>query len=217
MPLERGSLAIGKINHSGGADDTPKAVSNLLDFYRMRTQSLVESKTPLVSLDKDELEKYPVLYIHGRNKFAFSVGESNGLRKHFETGGFVMGDAICASADFTECVRKEFLKALPESRWRTVDPNEPFMQKNYQGNNDLTSVSLVDPSSPNSDLKQAKREGPAEILALEWKGRTVMLFSPNDMSCALESKHSMQCRGYIRQDAYKIGFNMLCYSLSLTE
>ncbi len=217
MPLERGSLAIGKINHSGGADDTPKAVSNLLDFFRVRTQSLVESKTPLVSLDKEELEKYPFLYIHGRNKFTFSAEESSGLRKHFETGGFVMGDSICASAEFTECVRKEFSKALPDSRWRIVDPNEPFMQKNNQGNNDLTSVTLVDPTSQKTDLKQAKREGPAEILALEWKGRTVMLFSPNDMSCALESKHSMQCRGYIRQDAFQIGFNMLRYALSLTD
>ncbi len=217
QPLERGSLAIGKINHSGGADDTPKAVSNLLDFYRMRSQTLVESKTPLVSLDKHQVEKYPILYIHGRNKFTFSAEESGGLRKHFETGGFVIGDAICASADFTECVRKEFIKALPESRWRTVGTNEPFMQKNSQGNNDLASVILVDPSTPISDLKQAKREGPAEIMALEWKGRTVMLFSPNDMSCALESKHSMQCRGYIRQDAFQIGFNMLRYSLALTE
>jgi len=217
QPLERGSLAIGKINHSGGADDTPKAVSNLLDFYRMRTQALVESKTPMVSLDKDEVEKYPILYIHGRNRFTLSVEESNGLRKHFETGGFVMGDSICASTDFAECVRKEFIKALPDARWRTVDPNEPLMQRNNQGNNDLTSVTLVDPSTPISDLKQAKREGPAEILALEWKGRTVMLFSPNDMSCALESKHSMQCRGYIRQDAFQIGFNMMRYALSLTQ
>ena len=183
----------------------------------MRTQALVESKTPLIALDKEELEKYPVLYIHGRNKFAFSTEEANGLRKHFETGGFVIGDAICASADFTESVRREFAKALPESRWRPVTPNEPLMQKNNQGNNDLSSVSLVDPSTPNSDLKQAKREGPAEILALEWKGRTVMLFSPNDLSCALESKHSMQCRGYVRQDAFQIGFNLIRYSLSLTE
>ncbi len=217
LPLERGSLAIGKINHSGGADDTPKAVSNLLDFYRMRSQALVESKTPLISLDKDQLEKYPILYMHGRNKFSFSPEEIGGLRKHFETGGFVIGDAICASTDFSECVRKEFTKALPESRWRTVGTSEPFMQKNNQGNNDLASVTLIDPSSPVSDLKQAKREGPAEIIALEWKGRTVMLFSPNDMSCALESKHSMQCRGYIRQDAFQIGFNMLRYSLALTE
>ena len=216
QPLERGSLTIGKIMHSGGADDTPKAVSNLLEVYRKETQAIVESKTPMVSLISDEVQKYPTLYIHGRNKFAFSEEEAKGLRKHFETGGFVMGDAICASTDFSESVRREFAKALPESFWRIVDPKNPLMQRNSFGNFDLGTVSLVDPSNPSSDLRQAKREGPAEIHALEWKGRIVMLFSPNDLSCALESKHSMQCRGYVRADAFRIGINMILFGLGLS-
>ncbi len=216
QPLERGSLAIGKIMHSGGADDTPKAVSNLLEIYHKETQAIVESKTPMVSLISDEVQKYPTLYIHGRNKFAFSDEEAKGLRKHFETGGFVMGDAICASTDFSESVRREFAKALPESFWRIVDPKNPLMQRNSFGNFDLGTVSLVDPSNPSSELRQAKREGPAEIHALEWKGRIVMLFSPNDLSCALESKHSMQCRGYVRADAFRIGINMILFGLGLS-
>ena len=216
QPLERGSLAIGKIMHSGGADDTPKALSNLLEVYRKETHAIVESKTPMVSLISDEVQKYPTLYIHGRNKFAFSDEEGKGLRKHFETGGFVMGDAICASTDFSESVRREFAKALPESFWRIVDPENPLMKRNSFGNFDLGTVSLVDPSNPSSDLRQAKREGPAEIHALEWKGRIVMLFSPNDLSCALESKHSMQCRGYVRADAFRIGINMILFGLGLS-
>jgi len=216
QPLERGSLAIGKIMHSGGADDTPKAVSNLLEIYHKETQAIVESKTPMVSLISDEVQKYPTLYIHGRSKFAFSDEEAKGLRKHFETGGFVMGDAICASTDFSESVRREFAKALPESFWRIVDPKNPLMQRNSFGNFDLGTVSLVDPSNPSSELRQAKREGPAEIHALEWKGRIVMLFSPNDLSCALESKHSMQCRGYVRADAFRIGINMILFGLGLS-
>ncbi len=210
QPLDRGSLAIGKIMHSGGADDATKAVSNLLEVYHNRTNALVESKTPMISLAKEEVQKYPILYVHGRNKFAFTAEEASGLKRHFETGGFVLGDAICASPDFLESVRVEFAKALPESTWRTVDPKKPLIL-------DLGNVSLIDPSNPGSDLKQAKREGPAEILALEWKGRTVMLFSPNDLSCAMESKHSMQCRGYVREDAFKIGIGMILFGLGLVD
>jgi len=210
QPLDRGSLALGKVMHSGGADDATKAVSNLLEVYHNRTNALVESKTPMVSLSSEEVQKYPLLYIHGRNKFALSSDEATGLRRHFETGGFVLGDAICASPDFLESVRVEFAKALPESTWRTVDPKKPLIF-------DLGNVSLIDPSNPGSDLKQAKREGPAEILALEWKGRTVMLFSPNDLSCAMESKHSMQCRGYVREDAFKIGISMILFGLGLVD
>ena len=215
--LERGSLAIGKIMHVGGADDTTKAVSNLLEVYHTWTHALVENKTPMVALSSDEIQKYPLLYIHGRNKFTFTEEEANGLRKHFETGGFVMGDAICASADFTDSVRKEFAKSLPESFWRTLEPKSPLLQKNQFGSFDLGNVTLIDPSNGSSDLKHAKREGPAEIQALEWKGRIVMLFCPNDLSCAMESKHSMQCRGYVRDDAFHIGINMILYGLGLAE
>ena len=214
-PLDRGSLAIGKIMHSGGSDDASKAVSNLLEVYHNWTLALVEKKTPMVSLASDETQKYPLLYIHGRNNFSFTETEAAGLRKHFETGGFVMGDSICASADFTASVRKEFAKALPDSTWRTLDPKHPIMLRNAFGSFDLGSVSLVDPSNPSSDIKQAKREGPAEIFALEWKGRIVMLFSPNDLSCAMETKHSMQCRGYVRENAFQIGFNMILFGLGL--
>ena len=218
QPLDRGSLAIGKIMHSGGGDDTPKAVSNLLEFYRTLTQSLVENKTPMISLNSDEVQKYPILYIHGRNKFRFTDEEASGLRKHFETAGIVLGDAICASADFSESVQKEFSKALPESSWRTIEPKHALMQRNDgTGNFDLSNVTLLDPSSPSSDIKQAKRDGPAQIMALEWKGRIVMLFSPNDLSCALESKHSMQCRGYVREHAFHIGTNMILFGLGLSN
>jgi hypothetical protein len=214
-PLDRGSLAIGKIMHSGGSDDASKAVSNLLEVYHNWTLALVEKKTPMVSLASDEIQKYPLLYIHGRNSFAFSDAEATGLRKHFDTGGFVMGDSICASADFTASVRKEFAKALPDATWRTLDSKHPILLRNAFGGFDLGNVALVDPSNPSSDIKQAKREGPAEILALEWNGRIVMLFSPNDLSCAMETKHSMQCRGYVRENAFQIGFNMILFGLGL--
>jgi hypothetical protein len=183
--------------------------------YHNWTLALVEKKTPMVSLGSEEMQKYPLLYIHGRNSFSFNDAEGAGLRKHFETGGFVMGDSICASADFTASVRKEFAKALPESTWQTLDPKHPILLRNAFGSFDLGNVSLVDPTNTSSDIKQAKREGPAEIFALEWKGRIVMLFSPNDLSCAMETKHSMQCRGYVRENAFQIGFNMILFALGL--
>ena len=212
--LARGALTIPKIQHSGGSDDTPRAVSNLIEMFRRESQSLVDSKTPMVSLVSPEVEKYPILYIHGRNQFALAQEERQGLKKHFENGGFVMGDAICASKEFSEAVRKEFSQVLPDSFWRKIDPKHPLMQRNGPVGYDLGNVALIDASAVGSDLRQSKREGPADLDALEWNGRIVMLFSPNDLSCAMESKHSMQCRGYVREDAFRIGINMLLYALT---
>jgi hypothetical protein len=84
--------------------------------------------------------------------------------------------------------------------------------KDGPGGYDLRNVSLIDPGRGDVDLAKAKREGPAEIEALEWNDRILVLFSPNDLSCAMESKHSLQCRGYVREDAFRIGINLLLYS-----
>lgn len=217
QPLPRGALKLPKIQHGGGADDASRAVLNLLDTYYRDTKGLIDRDTPMISLADDSVEQYPFLYIHGRNRFVFSEAERAGLRKHFEHGGFVIGDAICGAKEFSTSVRDEFLKALPEAKWRTLDPNHTFMlrdEANGFDGYDITQVELVDPSSGSGDLGRAKRRGPPEIHALEWRGRIVMVFSPNDLSCAMESKHSIQCKGYVRDDAFRIAINMILYGLS---
>ena len=45
-------------------------------------------------------------------------------------------------------------------------------------------------------------------------GRWAVVFSPYDISCALESHEAVGCRGYIRQDAARIGLNVLMYTLN---
>jgi hypothetical protein len=44
-------------------------------------------------------------------------------------------------------------------------------------------------------------------------GRMVVAFSPLDMSCALESRHSLQCKGYVREDAARLGINLVLFGL----
>ncbi len=148
--LNRGSLKIAKILHSGGADDASRAVVTMLSVYRDKTRSLVDLETPLISLADKELEKFPLLYIHGRTAFSLSEAERTGLRRHFETGGFVLGDSVCASSEFSKSVRDEFKKAMPDAKWVALDANHPFMTKNdpdaFEGF-DITNVTIVDPSS----------------------------------------------------------------------
>ena len=48
----------------------------------------------------------------------------------------------------------------------------------------------------------------------EIDGRWAVVFSPFDISCALESHQGIGCRGYTQQDAARIGLNVLLYSLN---
>ncbi len=44
--------------------------------------------------------------------------------------------------------------------------------------------------------------------------RWAVIFSPFDLSCALEKQNSMECTGYGRDDAERIALNVLLYSLN---
>ena len=40
-----------------------------------------------------------------------------------------------------------------------------------------------------------------------------VIFSEFDLSCALEKHDSLECRGYTREDAARIGLNVLRYGM----
>jgi hypothetical protein len=83
------------------------------------------------------------------------------------------------------------------------------------GGFDLASVSrrvpeLRDAKEP---LRAALRAGPPMLEGIKLGDRWAVVFSPLDLSCALERQDSMECPGYTRDDAARIGVNVVLYSL----
>ncbi len=54
---------------------------------------------------------------------------------------------------------------------------------------------------------------PEELEGLKIGDRYAVIFSTYDLSCALERQDTMECQGYTRDDAARIGLNVLLYSL----
>ena len=59
-----------------------------------------------------------------------------------------------------------------------------------------------------------KRLIPPKLEGIRIGDRWAVIFSPYDLSCALEKQNSMECTGYSRQDAEKIALNVVLYSLN---
>jgi hypothetical protein len=53
-----------------------------------------------------------------------------------------------------------------------------------------------------------------ELEGIQIDGRWAVIFSPYDISCALEQHEALECRGYTREDAARIGLNVLMYTLT---
>jgi hypothetical protein len=52
-----------------------------------------------------------------------------------------------------------------------------------------------------------------ELEGIKIDGHYRVIYSPYDLSCALEYHESLDCRGYTRDDAARIGINVVLYSL----
>jgi hypothetical protein len=72
---------------------------------------------------------------------------------------------------------------------------------------------VIDPERKGSQLSDSIRKEPPIIEAGYRDNRIAVLFSPLDISCALESKHSLQCKGYVREDAARLGINLVLFAL----
>ena len=210
----RGVLYVAKLMHQGGGDDAPNALPNLLGFFRSQAQMRVGVENRLISPADGSLFEYPIVYMHGRRAFRFSHQERQNLASYLERGGLIFADAICASPEFSRSFRREISIIFAGRSLQRIPPEHPLFSREYRGF-ELPLVSLRDP--------QVRREGEplrsnisrvSPLLeGLELDGRLVVIFSPYDISCAMENSTSLECRGYIKQDAARIGANVILFAL----
>jgi len=214
-PPRRGTFALAKLRHGGGSDDAALAVSNLVQIAGQQLQLPVSSDRRLLAATDADLVEYPVLYLHGRRAFRFSAAERAALAAYLENGGVVLADAICASRPFADALRRELAAILPGRELKRVPASHPLFTPAYRGF-DVTRVRVRRPGvrARAADPLRARLEQTAPWLeGIEVDGRYVVLFSPLDISCGLESHASLDCEGYVREDAARLGVNMIVYAM----
>ncbi len=212
LPNDRSSLIIPKLEHGAGADDAPRALSNLMLWMKRENPFQLSNEHRMISITESELEKYPIVFMHGRGAFRFSEKQRAALRRYFENGGFLFADSICANEDFTTSFRREMDLILPGKPLEKLPENHPMLTKKYRGY-DVTKVKIIDPSVAGDKLVAGQREVSPQLEVVRLGDVISVVLSPLDMSCALESRHSLQCRGYIREDAARLGINIILFGL----
>ena len=210
-----GHLAVAKLRHAGGCDDAPRALSNLMEALGRSFQVHAQAKTPLLSITDESIFNYHFLFLHGRNDFKLNDAEVAQLRKFVERGGTIFGDALCASQPFAEAYRRELARVIPGNPLRKIPIDDPIFSPLY-GGSDVTKVTRREAirHRQGEPLQIKLRQGvEPELEGVKLKDRYVILFSPFDISCALEKQAAPQCRGYTPEDAARIAINVLLYSL----
>ncbi len=212
--VERGRLAIAKLRHPGGCNAAPRALINLLETAGRELKLRVDTSENLIRITDAALFNYHLVFMHGRNRFHLTEEERQQLKTYLERGGMLFADAICGRRPFVESFRREMTAVLPEGKLEPIPPDDPIWTSAY-GGEDLETVTRRDPqrASNNGRLTAKLRKGPPQLQGIRLKDRWAVVFSPYDISCALERHDSLECHGYVRQDAARIGLNVVLYSL----
>ncbi|NOZ41489.1 MAG: DUF4159 domain-containing protein [Planctomycetes bacterium] len=213
----RGTIQIAKLQHGGGCNDAPGALVNLLRTAAQGDLQLRVSTNEFpVRADDKSLRRFHMAFMHGRHDFKFTPSERAALKEYLTNGGTLFADSICASKEFSTAFRRELKATFPEGSLRRIPVTDPLFSS-APGGYDIQKVSRRDPAQQQAGqpLRAPRvREVEPELEGIEIDGRWAVIFSPYDISCALEQHESLECRGYTQKDAARIGLNVLMYTLN---
>jgi hypothetical protein len=209
----RGTVFIGVLKHSGGTGSAPHAASNLLRWVNTNFGIPVVSKTESVLLNNDDLLSYPFLMMHGRENFEWTKEQCGILKNHLESGGFLFADAVCSSKQFDISFLAAMKNVFPNQELQRIPSDDPLFSEQYGGDKIRTLPIRLPERSPERKTMVSERLVEPELYGIQHNGRWVVVYSPNDVSCALESANSLECRGYTPKGAMQLGVNVLFYAL----
>ena len=212
----RGTIQIAKLQHGGGCNDAPGALVNLLRTAAQgELQLRISTKEFAIRADDKSLPRFHMAFMHGRHDFRFTDGERNALKEYVSHGGTLFADSICASKKFADAFRREMRLLFPEDSLRRI-PADDVMFTEAAGGHSIPRVQRRDPveQQANQPLRTRVREVEPELEGINIDGRWAVIFSPYDISCALEKHEAQECRGYTQEDAARIGLNVLMYTLN---
>jgi Domain of unknown function (DUF4159)/Prenyltransferase and squalene oxidase repeat len=206
------SLVFPKLAHNGGSDEAPTAWNAAQREFRTRSGFDVDLEKKIIPIDFEQMANYPVLFLHGRRKVSFNADERKAIKTYIEGGNLLLIDSICGSPEFSDSVKRELLEIFP-NQLQPVEASDPLWTDKFGGYS-LQSVTLRIPDPKQAGGARTEKTSP-KMQGIKVDGRWGLIYSPYDLSCALEHAAANQCPGYPTEDAVRIVANILIYALGV--
>jgi hypothetical protein len=141
-----------------------------------------------------EMLQSPIFYITGHDspRQRFTGAEKKLLKRYVESGGFIFAEACCSSAAFDQG-----FKGLVEDIWG-IEAELTYLDSDHDV---WKSFFPVTPGEP------------YKLMGLNLGCKTVLIYSPQDMSCFWESGNPDKEAGADR--AFKLGANVIAYATGM--
>ena len=208
----RNSLFAAILECGGGSGCAPRAIPNLMKAIRVNLGVPAQLYVPRASAKRDDLFDYPTLFMHGRNAFSFEKEERERLRLYFDRGGFLFANAVGSSKKFEEALLKEIAAIFPNAELVDVPVDDPIFTGRYGGFKIETLQYRTRKVENGRKTTATVVEGPPRLKGVAIDGRWVLLYSPDDVACALENVAAANFDGLTQKSAFRLATNVLFYA-----
>ncbi len=210
----KGFLKPAQVRLPGEAPPAPAAMRNLAAYVQQQAKLDVVLDVENLSADSVDLPKYKFLYLHGRKTFTFGAEEINGLKSNLQTGGVLLADACCGSAQFDESFRKFAASMFPGQKLEVIPADDELYSETVGGVKRVViptvkrreKASTADKESGFADL-------PPLLEGIKVDGRWAIIYSKYDLGCAMEGHKSSDCLGHTRESALRLAAAAVIYAL----
>ncbi len=199
-PVEEPEVRIARLHYEGGGDwyCDPSSLPNWLTEFRERTGIPTAATDVVVTLDSEDLYRYPFLYLSGHGRIALDDRERGELRRYLDAGGFLYADDNYGlDPSFREMVAQLF----PDNELEPIGGNHPIYHSFYK----LSGLPKIH-----------RHDGePARGYGVFRNGRLVLYYSySSDIGDGLEDPAVHGDPPEVREAAAKMAVNILMYALT---
>lgn len=211
--IERGLLQIAQVKHEGGWDTAPRALRNLLMALNDSVGLSASTKARNLPLSDPNIFRYPILYMHGRNRFAMPAADREQMQLYLDRGGVLVADACCGAKPFDRSFREFVEDLFPGRKLERIPITHEIFSEKIGTDIKLLKRRTIEGGENAGAGNFAVRTAEPILEGIEIDGRYAVIYSKYDISCALERQIAGSCEGYLPEDAVKLGTNIVLYCM----
>lgn len=152
-------------------------------------QVKVENHDELLGLVADLMQS-PIAYLNGHHAPRFSRTEEELLKEYVNQGGFILAEACCGRPEFDRGFRELMDQLFGAGELKQLEADHPIW----------TAYHKVVPNQP------------FKLYGIKHGCKTVVVYSPQDLSCLWEANQFKDGRGQL---AFRLGANIIAYATSM--
>jgi hypothetical protein len=192
-------VTVARLQYAGGdwyCD--PSSLPNWLGAFAVRTGVETADAPATVTMDSEDLYRYPLLYLVGHGGIELDDREVNELRRYLDAGGFLYAND---NYGLDPAFRALMARVYPESPLRPLGSEHPIYHCFY----DLPGLPKIH-----------EHDGaPAQGFGIEREGRLVVFYSwSSDIGDGLEDAQVHGDPPEAREAAVRMAVNILTYALT---